>query len=96
MESNENGNLTISRKKSFCGMAIDIHIEVDQEKFNLSNGQAKSLNIDVGEHIIKYKVWNRREKSVTLNVESNKQYKINFKYDALWGGFKIAKDSVLN
>lgn len=89
-------NVIIARKKGFAGVAIDIHLTIDEEHYNLKNGQELKFTLSEGEHIIKYKVWNRREKSITLQIVPDKEYKILFKYDALWGGFKLDKSSILN
>lgn len=89
--------LEIRRKKSIWGCAIKMHINIDDvEKFELSNNEAKEVDLTKGEHTVKYKVWNRREKSVVINAKDGKEYKILFKYDPLWGGFKIAKESVID
>ncbi len=89
--------LEIRRKKSIWGCAIKIHIDVDgSEKFDLGNNEAKDVDLTKGEHTIKYKVWNRREKSVVINAQDGKEYKILFKYDPFWGGFKLDKKSVID
>lgn len=89
--------LEIRRKKSIWGCAIKMHIDVDgSEKFDLGNNEFKEVDLTKGEHTIKYKVWNRREKSVVINAQDGKEYKILFKYDALWGGFKLDKKSVID
>ncbi|MCX4364902.1 MAG: hypothetical protein OSJ70_03935 [Bacilli bacterium] len=86
----------IRRKKSVWGCAIKMHIAVDDaQKFDLSNNETKEIDLAIGEHTVKYKVWNRREKSVVINVHEGKEYSLLFKYDPLWGGFKLAKDSTL-
>lgn len=89
--------LEIIRKKSIWGCAIKVHIDIDEsEKFDLSNNEAKEVDLTKGEHTIKYKVWNRRSKTVVINAQDGKEYKILFKYDPLWGGFKLDKKSIID
>ncbi len=89
--------LIIKRKKSVWGCAIKMHIDIDEsEKFDLSNNEEKEVDLTKGEHIIKYKVWNRREKSIVIKAEEGKEYAMIFKYDPMWGGFKLAKESVVD
>lgn len=89
--------LFIKRKKSIWGCAIKMHITIDDlEKFDLGNNETKEIDLTKGEHIVKYKVWNRRNKEVIINAEDGKEYTLSFKYDPLWGEFKIGKDSILD
>ena len=89
--------LEIRRKKSFGGCAVKMHIDIDDiEKFDLGNNETKEVDLTKGEHTIKYKVWNRREKSVVINAQDGKEYKILFIYDPLWGGFKMAKETIID
>lgn len=92
----ENNNLTISRPGKIMGAAINITVNVNGVETKIGAGDTVGFNLSPGMAVIKYKVWCRREKEVTINVTPGKQYSIVFKYDPLWGGFKIGKDSVLN
>lgn len=88
-------NLIISRPGKFAGAAVALHITIDDMEFDLRAGEEKGLRLANGAHVVKYKIWCRREHEVTVNIEDNKVCSIIFKYDALWGGFKVAKNSVL-
>lgn len=50
-----NANLTISRH-NVMGFAIDIHLDLNGQTFNLSSGQVLNLTLLPGTHILKYKV----------------------------------------
>ena len=53
------------------------------------------VKLKEGVHTVKYNIWCRREHSVDVTIEKGKVCKVIFKYDALWGGFKVDKKSVL-
>lgn len=89
------GLLTIIRDKSFVGCAINIKITIDNYPYELSNGQVLSFNLVPGRHVITYKCIWRRMKTIEINVMPNKNYSLMFVYDWLWGGFKLASNSVL-
>lgn len=89
-------NLVISRPGKFMGCAIALDVTVNNQPFKLGAGEDLKLCISNGDCVVKYSFWCRREKEVILNIQPGKQYSIVFKYDALWGGFKIGKESILN
>lgn len=92
----QQNNLIIERVKGVMGVAINIDITVDNSNIiKLPNGSKLTYNLEPGVHTITYKVWCRRQKDVSINVEPGKNYYIKFVYDPLWGGFKISKDSIL-
>ena len=88
----------VVRKKSFYGVAIKMNVSVDGgEPVKLATNQILSYYLVPGEHIVRYKVWNRREKEVRVYVTNvNQIYSLVFKPDWLWGGFKVnEKESIL-
>ena len=89
-------NLTISRPGKLMGAAIKISVSINGVETKIGAGETHSFKLTPGMAVIKYKVWCRREKEVTINVQEGKQYSIIFKYDPLWGGFKVSKKSILN
>ena len=91
-----NNNLIISRPGKFIGVAVDLRVIINGVEVKLGAGETMGFNLSPGMAVIKYKIWCRREKEVVINVQTGRQYSIIFKYDALWGGFKIGKESVLN
>ena len=90
-------NLTISSPGKYMGFAIKLKIYVNDEEVLIGAGETINLNMPVGPCNIRYKFWCRREKNVTIYVVPDKTYSVVFKYDPIWGGFKISKkDSVLD
>ena len=90
-----NGTLVINRKRSFVGVAVNIAMTLDGQPFQLCNGQQLAYTLTPGMHVITYKVWCRRKKTVEVNVVAGGQYLIDFVPDLLWGGFKLSKESKL-
>ncbi len=93
--NNEEVNLVISRPGKVMGCAVQLHIDLDGASYDLGAGQDIKLTLGKGAHVIKYKVWCRSEHEVTVNIEDNKVCQVIFSYDALLGGFKVSKKSVL-
>lgn len=93
--NNEEINLVISRPGKVIGCAVQLHITIDESEYDLGAGKDIKLSLGKGAHVIKYKIWCRREHEVTVNIEDNKVCQVIFTYDALWGGFKVSKKSVL-
>lgn len=91
---NNEFNIKISRP-SAMGFAVKLHVTVDDIEFDLASNDEKVFNLTEGVHTVKYKVWCRREHQVDVSIEKGKLCHVIFKYDALWGGFKISKKSVL-
>ncbi|MBR3523939.1 MAG: zinc-ribbon domain-containing protein [Bacilli bacterium] len=89
-------NLIISRPGKLMGAAINITVNINGVETKIGAGDVVGFNLSPGMAVIKYKVWCRREKEVTINVVPGRNYSIIFKYDPLWGGFKIGKDSIIN
>lgn len=87
--------LTITRINSFAGVAVKIALTVDGYQYDLANNSTLSFNLTPGNHVITYKVWCRRLKTVNINAVPGNNYSIIFKPDLLWGGFKISNDSKL-
>lgn len=88
-------NLEIIRPGKIMGCAVDLHVTIGDTQYELGAGKSFKIKLDNGEHTIKYKIWCRREHEVIVNIEDNKVCRVEFVYDALWGGFKISKKSVL-
>lgn len=88
-------NVKISRPGAIMGFAVKLHITVDDIEFDLAASDEKTLNLTEGVHTVKYNIWCRREHEVNITVEKGKVCQVIFKYDALWGGFKVSKKSVL-
>lgn len=95
VENVQDYNLTISRPGTVMGFAVKLHIDINDESYELGAGDTINLNLPVGEYVVKYKIWCRKEHDVTVRVENGKNASIIFEYDALWGGFKVSKDSNL-
>ena len=91
----EGYNLKISRPGKIMGFAVKLHITVDDTEFDLAANDEKTLNLSEGIHTVKYNIWCRREHEVNVKIEKDKICEVIFKYDALWGGFKISKKSIL-
>ena len=91
-----NTNLVIARPGKVMGCAINLKITVNGTEVKLGAGDTLNFNMPVGPCSVKYKFWCRREKEVLINIQSGRQYSVIFKYDPLWGGFKIGKDSIIN
>lgn len=91
----ENFNLKISRPGKVMGFAVKLHITVDDIEFDLAANDEHVLNLSNGVHTVKYNIWCRREHSVDVTIEDGKVCNVIFKYDALWGGFKVSKKSTL-
>lgn len=89
------GRLILMRKGKVMGFAIDIHITINGLSYKLEAGNNISLDLAPGICQISYKVWCRREKTITINIVAGNYYLVDFVYDPLWGGFKIGKDSKL-
>ena len=89
------GRLVLMRKGKVIGFAIDIHITINGLSYKLDAGNNITLDLAPGMYQISYKVWCRREKTITINVVAGNNYLVDFVYDPLWGGFKIGKDSKL-
>lgn len=94
-EARNSFNLKISRPGAIMGFAVKLHIMIDDIEFDLAAKDEKTLNLSEGVHIVKYKIWCRREHSVNVTIEKGKVCHVIFTYDALWGGFKVSKKSVL-
>lgn len=88
-------NLKISRPGKFVGCAVKLHITIDDIEFDLAANDEKTLTLSEGVHTVKYNIWCRREHSVDVTVAAGKVCHVIFTYDALWGGFKVNKKSVL-
>ena len=89
------GQLILMRKGAVMGFAIDIHITINGVSYKLSAGNSITLDLAPGSYQISYKVWCRREKTITINIVAGNNYLVDFVYDPLWGGFKIGKESKL-
>lgn len=89
------GRLVINRQSSFIGCAIAIHITINGMPYELKNNSQLALDLMPGVYQITYKVWCRRQKTVTVNVRAGGNYLIDFVADLFWGGFKIGNGSVL-
>lgn len=87
-------NLKISRS-GVMGFAVKLHITVDDIEFDLAANDERVLNLSEGVHTVKYNIWCRREHQVDVIIEKDKVCQVIFKYDALWGGFKVSKKSIL-
>jgi len=88
-------NLIVSRPGKIMGCAVKLHITVEDTEFDLAAGGEQMVKLKEGVHTVKYNIWCRREHSVDVTIEKGKVCKVIFKYDALWGGFKVDKKSVL-
>ena len=88
-------NLKVSRPGKIMGCAVKLHITIDDIEFDLAANDEKTLNLNEGVHIVKYNIWCRREHEVNVKIEKGKVCEVIFKYDALWGGFKVSKNSIL-
>lgn len=88
-------NLIISRPGTFMGFAVDLHVTIENQEYDLSAGSTIKLKLNNGEYHVKYKIWCRREHEVVVHIEDNKICEVIFEYDALWGGFKVSKSSIL-
>lgn len=91
----KDSNLIISRPGKVMGFAVELHITVDNQHYDLGAGNTINLKLNNGEYHIKYKIWCRAEHEVVVHIEDNKVCNVIFKYDALLGGFKVSKKSVL-
>ena len=91
------GKCTLQIKRdTMMGFLVDLTVTINDDKqYSIDTGEGVTLDLFPGTYVIKYKVWNRREQSVTLNAKNGGNYKLLFGYDALWGGFKVSKKSVL-
>ena len=89
-------NLTLRRPGKFFGCAVKLDISINGIKYKLGAGEVLNVIVPTGNCTIRFDFWCRREKEVFLNIEPGKKYDVVFKYDALLGGFKIAKESKLN
>ncbi len=87
-------NVILSRPGAM-GFAVKLHVTIDEAEYDLSSGSTIKLKLKNGEYHVKYKIWCRREHEVVINVSDNKVCEVIFNYDALWGGFKVSKKSVL-
>lgn len=92
---NGDANLVISRPGTVMGFAVKLHVTINDQEYDLGAGSTIKLKLNNGEYTIKYKIWCRREHEVVIHVEDNKVCEVIFDYDALWGGFKVSKKSVL-
>ncbi len=95
MRINEEFNLKISRPGKVFGVAVKLHITVDDTEFDLAANDERLLKLSKGVHTVKYNIWCRREHSVDVTIEDDKICNVIFTYDALWGGFKVNKKSTL-
>lgn len=93
--ANNNYNLIISRPNKVMGCAVQLHVTIGDTEYELGAGREYKITLPKGSHVIKYKIWCRREHEVTVTIEDGKVCNVIFAYDALWGGFKISKKSVL-
>ena len=93
---NNQVSLSVVRPNSFIGSAVKIDITIDNYPYQLANDKTLTFNLVPGHHVITYKVWCRRLKTVEIDAVAGKSYSIIFKPDLLWGGFKLSKDSILN
>lgn len=89
------GNLVVCRPDFAMGFAVNIDLYVDGTLYKLGNGQQYIFNLEPRMHVIEYKFWCRRKKTINLNVVTGSNYYIEFEYDVLWGGFKLSKKSKL-
>ena len=96
MQVNNQNNLMISRPGTFMGFAVKLDVTVNGQLVKLGAGDTFYFAVPFGPCVVKYKFWCRREKEVFINVQPNRGYSVIFKYDALWGGFKISDESILN
>lgn len=92
---NQQYNLIISRPGTVAGFAVKLHIDINGNMYELGAGETINLNLPVGVYKVKYKIWCRREHEVEVHVEDGKIASVIFEYDALWGGFKVSKNSNL-
>lgn len=93
--ANNNYNLIISRPNKVMGCAVQLHVTIGDTNYELGAGNDYKITLPNGTYTIKYKIWCRREHEVNVTIEDNKVCNVIFAYDALWGGFKISKNSVL-
>lgn len=87
-------NVILSRPGAM-GFAVKLHITIDDQEYDLGSSSSIKLKLSNGEYHVKYKIWCRREHEVVIHVLDNKVCEVIFNYDALWGGFKVSKKSVL-
>ena len=95
VNGNEVGTLCINRPNLFVGCLIDIELTVDGYPYKLSNGGQLLFNLTPGPHVITHKVWCRRVQTINVFVQPRFNYLIDFKYDWIWGGFKLSDKSIL-
>ena len=95
VNGNDVGTLCINRPNLFIGCLIDIELTVDGYPYKLSNGGQLLFNLTPGPHVITYKVWCRRVQTINVFVQPRFNYLIDFKYDWIWGGFKLSDKSIL-
>lgn len=88
-------NLVLSRPGTVMGFAVQLHVTINDQEYDLGAGNTIKLKLNNGEYTVKYKIWCRREHEVVVNIEDNKVCEVIFEYDALWGGFKVSKKSIL-
>lgn len=91
----DDANLILSRPGTVMGFAVQLHVTINDQEYDLGAGSTIKLKLNNGEYHVKYKIWCRREHEVVIHVEDNKVCEVIFNYDALWGGFKVSKKSVL-
>lgn len=89
-------NLLISRPGKIMGCAVKLGVVINGNEMALKAGETINVYLNEGPNKIVYRIWCRRDKEVTINVEPGKKYTLIFKYDPLWGGFKVSKKSILN
>ncbi len=94
-KASEEFNLKVSRPGAIMGFAVKLHITIDDIEFDLAANDERTLNLSEGVHTVKYNIWCRREHEVQVTIEKEKMCHVIFKYDALWGGFKVSKKSIL-
>jgi hypothetical protein len=92
---NKIANLIIERPGKVMGVLVDLNVTVGDTTYALGANKSYKFKLPNGIYNIKYKIWCRREKEVIVSIEDNKVCHIEFVYDALWGGFKVSKNSIL-
>ena len=96
MQNNVPPNLMISRPGTFMGFAVKLDVYVNGQLVKLGAGDTFYFTVPYGQCVVKYDFWCRRAKEIVINVQPNRNYSVIFKYDALWGGFKVSDESILN
>ena len=92
---NNQCTLTITRKTSIWGVAVKLEVIIDNYQYKLGNGDSFTYQMLPGHHVITYKFWSRKPKTIEIDMIAGNSYSVILKPDLALGGFKLDPSSKL-